>query len=453
MVSIPIAGDLADVIGAFAEKVENRSLLLDKFPFHKKWGCGDLKAHDAHRWTLLRVCDSGQAALMEEARRKRQDAGRRAARNPEKAQKLRFESDIASSLASTRVEATDLSLVRIRHTRRLIRLFRRTFRERAVIAIGQLEGRLAINLADSLIQNAGICLDRTFGMPFIPGSAVKGACRHAALNEIKAAPHSEQARLLNVFQDVFGTAESDFVKGDLNGLKGLLGARPGNYRGRVAFAAAYPLNDARIVADLTNVHYPDYYQTGRVDDLASERPQPNAFPAVERGAQFVFCLAIISPNLDPSVANYARSWLETALTMRGLGAKTAAGYGWFSLQPAILEKIEEEEGAAAAEADAKAARKMAEIEAEKAAAAKLSAMPPAEAARERFLKLDEQELAMMASSLAKLTEHEQRGLLLALASNQGKDAWKRWKKSDKPASKARVDALLAASKAHGIQLP
>jgi CRISPR type III-B/RAMP module RAMP protein Cmr6 len=451
MASIPIAGDLADVIGSFAERVENRSLLLDKFPFHKQWGLGDLKAHEAHRWTLLRVCDGGPAVLMQEAKAKER-AGRSPANNPEKAQKLRIESDMASRLAVTRVETSDLVLVRSRHTRRLIHLFRRTFSDRAVIAIGQLEGRLAINLADSLIQNAGISLDRLFGMPFIAGSAIKGACRHAALGEIKAVQGSERTRLFDAFREVFGTADTDFSKGDLAAFEGLLGSRSRNLRGGVAFASAYPLNEARVVADITNVHYPEYYRTGQVDDLAREKPQPNCFPAIEMGAQFAFCLVITTANSDSFMTDCVRRWLESALTVRGLGAKTSAGYGWFSLQPSVLEQIEAEERAAEAEAEAKAASDRAATESAKAEAARIAAMPPAEAARERFLKLGEQELAKQVSDLSTLSGDEQKGLLLALLSAQGKDAWKRWKKSDKPASKARVDALLTASKAHGIQL-
>jgi hypothetical protein len=59
MPRVPIAGDLSEVIGDFAERVENRSLLLDKFAFHKRWGTDDLKANDAHRWSLLRISEGG----------------------------------------------------------------------------------------------------------------------------------------------------------------------------------------------------------------------------------------------------------------------------------------------------------------------------------------------------------------------------------------------------------
>jgi CRISPR/Cas system CMR subunit Cmr6 (Cas7 group RAMP superfamily) len=44
----------------------------------------------------------------------------------------------------------------------------------------QLQSRLMVNMAGGVMENAGLCLDR-FGMPYIPGSAVKGCARRAAL--------------------------------------------------------------------------------------------------------------------------------------------------------------------------------------------------------------------------------------------------------------------------------
>lgn len=441
MACVPIAGDLLAIIGPFAERVENRSLLLDKFPFHKKWGLGELKANDAHRWTLLRVSDGGAAILARE--------------------QAKDEAAIARSLSSTRVESSELSALRSKHTHRLINLFRSSFAGRSVVVVGELAGRLAINLADSLIQNAGINLDRLFGLPFIAGSAVKGACRHAALEEIKAADHQDQRQLFEDFREVFGTADSDFSQGDLEAYRELLDGRAENYRGRISFLPAYPMTEAKVVVDLTNVHYPLYYAgdrkknipAGRVESLADENPRPNPFPAVERGAQFAFLLVLNRPDADVRLLEPTKRWLETALTVRGIGAKTAAGYGWFRLRPDALEKMEAAEKAAAAAAQAKA-KQEAEAHAKAVAeAARIAAMPPAEAAQERFAKLSEEAFAQVVSELTSLSDDEQKGLLLALLNTEKKSAWKRWKKSDKPANKARIAALLASAEKHGVSLP
>jgi CRISPR-associated protein Cmr6 len=458
MARIPIAGDLVSVIGPFAEGVENRSLLLDKFVFHKSWPPEiddrgrPIKWDEATRWSFVRIADGASQILSREANEKRRRARSNMVSEENRTRYLGA-AQIAESLSRVAWDTKDLSLLRAKHTRRFISLFRSAFGSRAAIAIGQLEGRLAINLADSLIQNAGICLDRLFGLPFIPGSAVKGVCRHTALEELKAGKGEDRARLFELFLGVFGTADNDFANGDLQPFRELLGSRPENQRGLVCFLPAYPVNEAKVVVDLTNVHYPDYYQTGRPEDLSKERPLPNPFPAVEIGAQFAFCLMLNRPSADAKILEAARRWLESALVVRGLGAKTASGYGWFSLQPHVLDEIVAEERRAKELAE-ELNKKAAEAKAKEAAeAARLAAMPPSQVARERFSKLSEEAFAKAVSEMASLSVDEQKGLLLALLAPEKKDAWKRWKKSDKPANKGRVEALLAAAKTHGVSLP
>jgi CRISPR type III-B/RAMP module RAMP protein Cmr6 len=429
---IPIAADVAELIGEFAERVENRSLLLDKFAFHKDWGMDYSRAHDASRWSLLRVSERGPAVLQDEATRRREQSQRLAARNPEKANRLREESDHASRMASTKVGSTDLTALRARHTRRFVSLFRAAFADRAEIVIAQLEGRLAINLADSLIQNAGLCLDRLFGLPYIPGTAVKGVARACALAELLAATQVEKAKLFRVFRQVFGTAVSDFERaGELVGLAEHLGAESQDYRGRVCFLPAYPVNEARVVVDLTNVHFPEYYRTGDGQRLAAagEQPRPNPFPAVERGAQFGFCLVASRGDTEAGVLPTARRWLEEALTSRGLGAKTAAGYGWFSLRPEVLEVLlteEREEAEAAIQAESAKAKAASKAAAE---AQRRASLDPVAGRTEELLALDQQRFAELAKALQTQDEITQRAFLaLLVADKEKREDWKRWNK-------------------------
>ena len=461
MARIPIAGDVAELIGNSAEKVENRSLLLDKFAFHKNWGLGDLKANDAHRWTLLRVSEGGSSVLLREAQNRRDEAGRLAVRNPEKTKRLREEADIAQTLASTQAETKDAAQLRARHTRRFLALFRAAYAQRAVLTIAQLEGRLAINLADSLIHNAGISLDRLFGLPFIPGSALKGVCRHAAFEELKSADAKGQEKLFHLFRAIFGTADTDFKNGDLRQYQRYLSGQPENQKGEVSFLPAYPINAAHVVVDLTNVHYPLYYggdrkrniPAGLSESLSEEKPQPNPFPAVKTGAQFAFCLVLNGITDNTELLTHAKRWLEQALTVHGLGAKTASGYGWFSLCPDVLEQLLNEERR---EEEAAAMKIRVESEAQAKAekeAARRSAMPPEELAKERFTAMNQQDFATAVSGIAALSVAEQKGLLFALLMPDRRDTWKNWKRSDKPANKARVEALLAAAKTLGVALP
>lgn len=50
----------------------------------------------------------------------------------------------------------------------------------AVVLHAQLQSRLMVNMAGGVMENAGLCLDR-FGLPYLPGSAVKGCARRTAL--------------------------------------------------------------------------------------------------------------------------------------------------------------------------------------------------------------------------------------------------------------------------------
>lgn len=452
MPRIPISRDVAELIGDFAEGVQNRSLLLDKFVFHKKWGLDEgFSANDAHRWSLMRISDGGANELNRDAARRRESSGGRNV-DPEKADRLRAEAELAQRLASTQAESQDAGDLRRKHSRRLIGLFRSAFGDRASITVAQLEGRLAINLADGLLQNAGINLDRLFGLPFIPGSAVKGVCRHAGLEQLRLAKDQERVNVFTSFRRIFGTADNDFSNGDLKPYRSLLGELPENQKGAITFLPAYPVGEAKVVVDITNVHYPDYYRTGRVQDLKNEKPRPNPFPAVEAGAQFAFLL-LLNNKEDTSLLQQAELWLREALTVRGLGAKTASGYGWFSLCEAVRQEILDEEARDAREA-AKAEAKMAEAQAKAEAEAKrLASLPPADRAREQFRKMSSEDFAQRASGLDQLSADEQKGLLLALLTPEKKDTWKSWKKSKKPRNEARVNAILEAANRYGIQLP
>ncbi|MDA1277404.1 MAG: RAMP superfamily CRISPR-associated protein [Verrucomicrobia bacterium] len=89
-----------------------------------------------------------------------------------------------------------------------------------------------VNMAGGVMENAGLCLDR-FGMPYIPGSAVKGCARRAALAALHewcetgqkqgateqdkdnlfknaCAPFDKPAEMLVVIARVFGWCEQDW---------------------------------------------------------------------------------------------------------------------------------------------------------------------------------------------------------------------------------------------------
>lgn len=422
MARIPIARDVAELVGDFAEGVENRSLLLEKFMFHKDWGLDGLRSNDAHRWSIMRITDGGTDLLLSEAAQLQQRAR---GRNVELHNRTRLdaEADLATRLSKSRLEVEETRKLRVLQARNFVAQFRQSLGNACRVVTGKLEARMAVNLADGLIQNAGIALDRLFGTPYIPGSAVKGVSCHAAL-----------AGGLDpkVFEKIFGVQEQ---------------------KGAISFLAAFPITDARIAVDLTNVHFPDYYRSGQLADLRNEKPLPNPFPVIEPGTVFAFCLALNGIDNDPELLATAARCVEQAITVHGLGAKTASGYGWFSIDPTVLEKIDEETRQQKMKFEI-ARRKAAELaEEQKREEARQAALTPEERAAETIAALANEQFAQMATALGDKTAVEQKGLLIALNSPARKETWKQWKKSDKPANKTRVELLRKLAAEHGVQLP
>jgi len=240
----------------------------------------------------------------------------------------------------------------------------------------RLEARLLLNMAGSVLENAGLGLDR-YGLVPIPGSALKGCARRTALATLRqwcalgekpgsddiltsaAAPFASPADLLLAILRVCGCTDLEWEDYDDEKNKGndLAWACTGQWetlrdevrvklnaetkssddpapsrRGSVAFLPAYPakIMTQDLELDVLTPHHKEYYSS---DDpaavaLDNEDPVPVLFPAVAAGAEYTFTLVPLS-SATPALLDYAETWLRTGLTTFGLGAKTAAGYGWF----------------------------------------------------------------------------------------------------------------------------
>lgn len=173
MAQIPMPADVAAAVGKFGERIENRSLLLDKFVFHKSWPVEyeddgkPVKWDDATRLSFMRIASQAQELVTAQAVKMEQESRGRNV-GPEKAQRLRAQASIARQMANIKWNDQEIEALRARHSRRFIKLLTTAFPGRHVVLVAQLEARLAVNLSDSLIQNAGISLDRLFGLPVIP---------------------------------------------------------------------------------------------------------------------------------------------------------------------------------------------------------------------------------------------------------------------------------------------
>lgn len=322
-------------------------------------------------------------------------------------------------------KARDASLQHLIRNVRSKREFLDCFREsrRAFVPAGVLElrltlrARLIVNHAGGVLENAGLALDRLTGEPYIPGSALKGIARTAAQAE-----GASQAETTLVF---------GYEKDSCPDIK--LPDGWSAFAGSVAFLPAYPVTDAQLEMDILTCHHKDYYAGKSTKALDNESPNPQVFPVVKAGAEFMFVLASVSPTRACRMAKAlglpgdfplakAKEWLIKGLTERGVGAKTTAGYGWFE-----YDEAKENQRLQEAAEIAKVAREAAE---QKAAEEKwIAGLSPVDRALEEITKLgDGEPFINVAKALDTKAPDYQRAFLKALGSSR-KETWKRYKKN------------------------
>jgi CRISPR type III-B/RAMP module RAMP protein Cmr6 len=368
------------------------------------------------------------------------------------------------------------------------------------------------------MENVGLCLDR-FGLPYIPGSAVKGCARRAALAALHEwcetgtkptgadnplAPWCDNfttpADFLTAIACVFGWGDQDWSLKRKDGrfisdFAWACGNDPQeiwkpvaeklcadfgwkipkekqehpwdalpNYAGSVSFLPAYPVDLGKtgkvdglplevpelgkLELDVVTCHHSIYYSPepdrqrfpekwrewqAHRSAPDTEEPNPVVFPAVAPGHVFAFALAPLR-GADAQLIQHACTWLATGLSVFGLGAKTAAGYGWFDcseeVQRAVmplLQAIELQRRKDREEAEAKRKAEEAKQAAEKAEQERLAKAPPHEKFRAEYGKLADEPFAAQAKKYAEMTDDQRHGFVLALKDRR--ETAKRWAKN------------------------
>jgi len=163
--------------------------------------------------------------------------------------------------------------------------------------------RFIVGLGAAHVLETGITLHRLFGLPIVPGSALKGAAR-AYAKLVKGKP-DDDADLIAVF----GTTEQ---------------------AGSVIFFDAIPLEVPKFQLDIMNPHYPNYYRTqGQNPPADWESPNPVFFLTVSE-TPYLFAIAARSEQGN-RLLGFAENWLKGALKELGIGAKTSADYGFWNV--------------------------------------------------------------------------------------------------------------------------
>lgn len=254
----------------------------------------------------------------------------------------------------------------------------------AVSIYGRLMSRLLVDLAGGVMENANVRLNR-YGIPTIPGSAVKGCARRMALQALHdwvesqenkgsdekpdgedicgpcCAPFETPSDMLAAIARTFGwigddwrttrkngAYKSDFawaVGGDqeiLQNARSLL-FKSEAFGGTIAFLEATPNHDPQLELDVVTPHHTKYHQEeqGYEDAPDIEDPVPVYFPAVRpQNPSDYFIFTLVPLRLaQPGDIACARSWLTLGLHLFGIGAKTNAGYGWFDTSDSFQDEV------------------------------------------------------------------------------------------------------------------
>jgi CRISPR-associated protein Cmr6 len=209
-----------------------------------------------------------------------------------------------------------------------------------------LASRLLVGHGNASGAEVGLCVHRTWGVPVIPGSALKGLLAHYVDAVYGPAdptrPPWEQTETDRIayqgivwkgrriqrgpgamYRTLFGAPDAEE---DAEMAK--QGYDAGATAGLITFHDALYLpgstdDDKPFVPDVLTVHQKTYYDSsGRAWPIDYDNPVPVAFLSVRPGAKML--LALSGP---PDWTQLAARLLQDALDKWGAGAKTSAGYG------------------------------------------------------------------------------------------------------------------------------
>ncbi|MCD6489196.1 MAG: type III-B CRISPR module RAMP protein Cmr6 [Thermodesulfobacterium sp.] len=204
--------------------------------------------------------------------------------------------------------------------------------------------RLIVGLGAEHPLETSITLHHIFGIPYIPGSALKGVCRVVAFWSLaKEIGVTEDEAELKSFQEKFygelAKDEPEILKYQL-----LFGAK--NFKGLFLFLDAYPEipKDGKLFdLDVMNVHYKNYY-SGNEPPADWQNPNPIFFLTVRKDIPFNFYVFFdqyrfeklkkekseLADKLEiENIVSEIEKLLKQALQEFGIGAKTSLGYGIF----------------------------------------------------------------------------------------------------------------------------
>lgn len=173
------------------------------------------------------------------------------------------------------------------------------------------QGRMSVGLGGEGVLETSITLHRTYGVPYIPGSALKGLAASFAHKHLS----EEWMQGGRFHRCLFGDTS---LAGYVTFFDALLVAPESGQMPKA------------LHADVLTVHHKEYYE-GRKDAPPADWDSPTPVPFLS--ATGTYLIALASPEGCDEWRNAAFLILEAALTHSGVGAKTSSGYGRLKLEP------------------------------------------------------------------------------------------------------------------------
>lgn len=169
---------------------------------------------------------------------------------------------------------------------------------------GKLINRMYLGMGEASPLEAGITLHHTYGVPFIPGSAIKGVLHHYAHD-------------IGLNDDIKNLLFGEEAKQDDKQHSGSAGY--------LIYNDAWWIPEGKALApEMITVHAEKYYSNKGKDFIHPDFESPNPNPQIAIQGSFMFSI-----EGDKQWAKYAMRLLQKALEDMGIGGKTASGYGYF----------------------------------------------------------------------------------------------------------------------------
>ncbi|MGI6616103.1 MAG: type III-B CRISPR module RAMP protein Cmr6 [Dethiobacteria bacterium] len=157
----------------------------------------------------------------------------------------------------------------------------------------------------------GMAWHHTLGVPYLPGSSVKGSVR--AYVELWLDSHPQQD-----IDRIFGPKNTG-TRDDSNLTESA---------GSIIFYDALPVEPVQLTPDVMTPHYQDYYRKGEVPGDWMD-PNPIPFLTIAEEQVFMFVVAPRNKTTAEQDLTMVSQWIAESLGNIGAGAKTATGYGRF----------------------------------------------------------------------------------------------------------------------------